>query len=155
MLICKFDLILNWDSFKEHLILSQGSSFICKYVPYPTKLLWYCWVSGNATLNKGIVINAVRVEKFCKIEIDSHRDGDDRTEQDDHTHRLYENVLWLGPLQEYEEDSHKEKQKEEQFWQEVNLQIYNTDFSPCSAASHRYSSFCSYVHHQPNHCTIR
>lgn len=115
MLICKFDLILNWDSFKEHLILSQGSSFICKYVPNPTKLLRNCWVSGNASLNKGIVINAVRVEKFCKVKIDSHRDGDDGTEQYNHTHRLYENVLWLGPLQEYEKDSHKEKQKEEQF----------------------------------------
>ncbi len=112
--IGELHLIFNGNSFENHLILGKCSSLVSQNVPDSSQFFGDCGVPGNASFDQFIVVDIVRVKEFGKVEIDSHGNGDDGAEQNDHSHELNDDVIWFSPLQQDEQACHNEHEEEQE-----------------------------------------
>jgi O-phosphoseryl-tRNA(Cys) synthetase len=69
---------LHGDLFKNHVVLSESACLISEQVLHTSQLLGYCRITHNALLDSLVVLNQPRVVYLGQVQINSHRDRNNR-----------------------------------------------------------------------------
>lgn len=130
LFIGELSLIVDGDLPEEHIILSEGASFIGEDIFDPAQLLRAVAIPGDCSLNVVVFVDEIGIEELGKIQIDSHGNGNDGAEQDQHPHELDRHVDEFSLLKQQEHYSQAHHDEEQDFRQLVYLHVQNPEFSP-------------------------
>ena len=116
--LCKF----GHDSFAYHIILCKSASLISNQKLNASEFLRYVWISSNGSWYLGVNIDTVTVPHFCKIEINSQRNGYDTGQKKNHS-EIEHQPFTMETIQEDYGGWHYEHENKQNLWEVVDLKV--------------------------------
>ena len=135
---------LHGNLFENHLVLSQCASLVSQQELESTQFFWNCRVSSNAAWDSIITFDAEGVVDLREIQVDFHRNWDDRAEKKDHPEE-FEVPIPFEAIDDNNSTGKRYHADEENFRQPVDLHIEFANLLPRWGRVHCHASFLSTV----------